>query len=67
MEEKICGIWKVRAMPMWQKRWAGMPVTGMALEDHAALGWRHHAGADVEQRALAGAIGAGDSEDFALP
>ena len=59
-------IWKVRASPRraaWNGRCA---VTSSPLETDAAGGRPMHAGHQVDQRGLAGAVGADERDDLAL-
>ena len=53
-------------MPRPAMVWGGTLVMSVALEDEAAAGRLVDAADEVEDRALAGAVGADDGEDLAL-
>ena len=60
-------IWKVRAMPRRQTASGAQAVDRLAGEGDRAAVRRQRAGDHVEHRGLAGAVGADDGEDRALP
>ena len=61
---KISVIWKVRAIPMATRSVTAILVTGGAVEHDLAGGGREEAGDHVEERRLAGAVGADDGAKF---
>jgi hypothetical protein len=59
-------FWKVRAMPRPAMVWGGTLVMSVPLEHEAAAGRLVDAADEIEDGALAGAVGADDGENLAL-
>ena len=64
---KICRPSATWPMPRLQMRWLGKPVMSLAAEADAARAGRLDAGDGADQARLAGAVGADDGDQLALP
>ena len=67
MVSKLFTTWKVRAMPRWQRSAAGSAVTSSPSNTIEPWVGGSTPGDQVEQRRLAGAVGADQADDLAAP